>query len=106
MKKDSVWSEQMRPVSWIGLAKTRFVQECKSLMVLFSIMLMSYLVCVRIFLVDLIFCFICLIWPLEEKTEDTRYFWTLEGVKDGHEEKFPFLAAVIQVDFTGLKRDW
>ena len=26
-------------------------------------------------------------------------------VKDCHEEKFPFLMAVIQVDFTGLKRD-
>ena len=75
-------------------------------MIMFSIMLMLFLFCVRFFLVNLIFCFICLIWSLEVKTDGMRYFWTLEGVKEDHEEKFPFLAAVIQVDFTGLKRDW
>ena len=56
--------------------------------------------------VDLIFCRICLIWPLDVNVEGKKCFLTFAAVKDDQEKKFPLEMAVIQEDLTGLKSNW
>ena len=61
-----VWSEHIRPVKLIGLAKTRFVRELEGL-IRFSVM--STLCLLGDAFVDRICWRICLMWPLDVDVE-------------------------------------
>ena len=62
-----VWSEHIRPVKLIGLAKTRFVRELEVLLLWVSVM--STLCLSGDAFVDRICCRICLMWPLDVNVE-------------------------------------
>ena len=49
---------------------------------------------------DLTPCDDCTIWPLRVSTDCGQYFASFEYVIPGHVAKFPFLIALIHVDFT------
>ena len=46
-------------------------------------------------------CDDCTMWPLRVSTDCGQYFAAFEYVSPGHVAKFPFLIALIHVDFTG-----
>lgn len=61
-----VWSEHIRPVKLIGLAKTRFVRELEGLI---RVSVMSTLCLLGDAFVERICCRICLMWPLDVDVE-------------------------------------
>ena len=69
--------------------------------VVFSLTFLIPLLLCFSFLVDRTPCDDCTIWPLRVSTDCGQYFAAFEYVSPGHVAKFPFLIALIHVDFTG-----